>query len=100
MRIWRWATTITLITASYAADAKINAVEVTQKAAENQIRHLIEPVLDKYCHDSCKLMNVSVSVDISIGDEIAPGFDEVEAKKSNDLAPSSARAKLLMDDKV
>jgi flagellar motor switch protein FliG len=86
---------------SGSAEAKVNAVEITQKTAETQIRHLLEPLLDKYCHDECKLMGVTVTVDLANQEEVAPGFDELEVTgKSNDLAPSSGRVKILMNDKV
>jgi flagellar motor switch protein FliG len=45
-------------------------------------------------------MNVSVAVDLATGDEVSPGFDEPSINKAGELAPSSARAKLLIDDKV
>jgi flagellar motor switch protein FliG len=82
------------------AQASLNPIEITQKAAENQIRHLLDPLLEKYCHDECKLLSVNVSVDIAVPDEIAPGFTDVQIKSDKDLAPTSARLKLLIDDKV
>ena len=82
------------------AQAKVNLVEIAQKTAENQIRHLLEPLLDKYCHDECKLMSVTPTVDVAIPDQVAPGFDEIESQSSSTLAASSARVKMLMDEKV
>lgn len=84
----------------FPANAKLNAVELTQKNAEHQIRQLIEPLLDKYCRDQCKLLSVNVAVDLAVPDEVAPGFDEIQVSREGQLAPSSARIKLLMDDKV
>src|SRR4051794_22691108 len=72
------------------AEAKVNAVELTQKAAENQVRRLIEPVLDKYCRDECKLLSVSASVDIATPEELSPGFDETDSRAPA-LAASSAK---------
>jgi flagellar motor switch protein FliG len=78
----------------------MGAIEAAQRAAENQVRNLIEPLLSKYCHEECKLMGVSASVDLAVPDEVAPGFDDVDPKANSRLAPSSARVKLLIDEKV
>lgn len=79
--------------------ARINQAEITQKTAETQVRHLLEPVLEKYCRDDCKLMSVSVNVEMTSANELAPGFDDVDGK-SISLAPASAQAKLMINDKV
>lgn len=80
--------------------AKLNLVEVTQKQAETQVRRLVEPLLDKFCRDQCKLLSVNTTVDIAVPEEIAPGFDDVVAQSDRGLAPTGARIKLLIDDKV
>ncbi len=100
MRNYRWNFILLALFTSTTSQAKVNLIDITKKTAENQVRHLLEPVLDKFCHESCKLMSVSVSVDIAVNEEIAPGFDEVEARKTNELAPTAAQAKILIDDKV
>lgn len=82
------------------ASGRLNLVELTQKQAENQVRHLIEPLLDRYCRDQCKLLSVNVTVDIAVPEEVAPGFDDVVVQSDKDLAPTNARLKLLIDDKV
>lgn len=82
------------------AQARINLVESTQKNAEAQVRRLVEPLLDKYCHDQCKLLSVAVTVDLAVPDEVAPGFDDMQTSSDTRLAPSGARMKLLIDDKV
>ncbi|OFZ22802.1 MAG: hypothetical protein A2X94_11905 [Bdellovibrionales bacterium GWB1_55_8] len=84
---------------SRAADAKINTIEITQRSAENQVKRLLEPLLDKYCRDECKLLSVSATVDYAVPDEIAPGFDESGSHDAT-LAASSARVKLLINEKV
>jgi flagellar motor switch protein FliG len=90
-------TTLFIVT---SASARVSSVELTQKSAETQIRNILEPLLDKYCHDECKLMNVNVTVDLANSDAISPGFDDPQIKRDNELIPVSAQAKLLMDDKV
>jgi len=85
---------------STPAAAKVNLAEMTAKTAEQQIRHLLEPLLDQYCHDDCRLMQVNVQVDIAKQDEVAPGFDDLDSQKTNELAPSGGRVKLLLADKL
>lgn len=82
--------------------AKGNRVEATQKSSEDQVRRLIEPLLDKYCPEQCKLLSVNTTVDVATPDSVAPGFDDVDTSStaSTELAPSGARIKILMDDKV
>ncbi len=80
--------------------AKLNVSEVIQKTTEQQIRHLLEPILDKYCHEECKLMNVNITVDLTHSETLAPGFDDTDLKNSADLSPSSAVVKILMNDKI
>jgi flagellar motor switch protein FliG len=91
---------IWLLSSLTPAQARISLVESTQKNTETQIRHMVEPLLEKYCHEECKLLSVTSTVDISVPDEVSPGFDEAEVKQSADLAPSSARVKILMNDRV
>jgi flagellar motor switch protein FliG len=76
-----------------------SGIDQTKRSAEVQIRNLLEPLLDKYCHDQCKLMTVSVNVDLASPDEVAPGFDDVNPR-SVTLAPSSAQVKMLIDEQV
>jgi hypothetical protein len=55
---------------SYSASTGLagsSGIEFTKKTAENQIRHLLEPLLDKYCHESCRLMNVNVTKNLRMG---------------------------------
>src|SRR4051812_1101876 len=89
-----WLLIFILLGMTTWAHAKINPVEIAKKSAESQLRHILEPVLDKYCRDECKLMSVNVTVDLATPDDIAPGFDEIQGSKGTDLAPSGARAKI------
>jgi len=68
-------------------------------AAKNQVRNLVEPVLQKYCRDECKLLNVDVTVDTVTPEEISPGFDEIESRMPQPAA-SSATVKVLINEKV
>ncbi len=91
---------LTLFAALPSAEAgRSSAIQSVQRVTELRIRNLLEPVLDKYCPDQCKLMSVSTDVDLALQDELSPGFSE-EAAQSNDLEASAGRVKLLIDDKI
>lgn len=87
---------------AHPAWGKVNRVESTQRSSEEQVRRLIEPLLDKYCPEQCKLLSVSTSVDVAVPDSVAPGFDDVDTSSNaaTELAPSGGRIKILIDDKV
>ncbi|MBI2712300.1 MAG: hypothetical protein HYX41_05505 [Bdellovibrio sp.] len=82
------------------AYGKLNTEEITAKTAERQIRQLIEPLIEKYCHDECRLLGIKVQVGLAVQEDILPGFDDVELRGAKDLAPTDARVKLLIGDKV
>ncbi|HUP56418.1 MAG TPA: FliG C-terminal domain-containing protein [Bdellovibrionota bacterium] len=86
--------------ASAPALAAVDAVEITKRSAEQQVRNLLEPVLQKFCREECKLLSVDVTVDVATPDEIAPGFEDMDPRKRDQLVPAQARAKLLIDQKV
>lgn len=76
--------------------------QITQRNAEIQVRHLVEPLLEKYCKDECKLMSVSVQLENHVPEEVAPGFEDPAtlALAEQEIIPSSARLKLLINDRV
>ena len=71
--------------------SSFNAIEATKITAETQIRNLIEPILNKYCSEECKLMSVDAVIDLAIAEEISPGFDDVDPRAQDELAPVSAQ---------
>jgi hypothetical protein len=75
-------------------------VESVKHAAELKIRNLLDPVFIKHCPDDCKLLSISVDVDITTPDEVAPGFDDVDPRAMTDLSPSAAKIKVLIADRV
>ena len=86
---------------SWAAKRGSNgAVDSVKKVTENSIRNMVDPLLTKFCQDQCKLLGVDVSVDLAVQDEVAPGFDDAAFQGADDLEPSNARIKILMDDKI
>jgi flagellar motor switch protein FliG len=90
------------MTSSHAASlpGATTVRETVQKSTENQVRRLIDPLLDKYCHDQCKLLSVAVQVDLNVPETTAPGFDEPPPVGPDSLAPTSAKLKILMADKI
>jgi flagellar motor switch protein FliG len=91
---------ILLLAMNATANAAVSVYSATQKTAEHQVRRLIEPVIEKYCREQCKLMSVQVSVDIATQEEVSPGFEDFDMPKNQDLAPSAAQVKILVDDQV
>lgn len=86
---------------AFAARQNANDLSAqVQRTAETQVRRLVEPLLDRYCQEECKLMSVKISVDLATPDEVSPGFDDVDAKSLATLAPSGGSIKLLIDEKV
>ncbi len=84
---------------SSANTTAMTGVEAVQKNTEGQIRNLIEPLLEKYCRDECRLMSVFVTVDVNTPETASPGFEDYDPKSLSALAPASAKAKLLIDEK-
>ncbi len=85
---------------AHAKPSPVGMIDHVKRDTDTQIRNLIEPVLQKFCHDECKLMSVTTTVDLAIPDEIAPGFDDINPKSITQLSASSARIKLLIDEQV
>jgi len=80
--------------------APSSSAQSVRRLTELKIRNLIEPVLEKYCPDQCKLMSVNTEVDLAVQDELSPGFADEELTQANELEASSGRIKLLIDDKI
>ncbi|MBS1959438.1 MAG: hypothetical protein JST80_08205 [Bdellovibrionales bacterium] len=85
-----------LLTAPAMAGAINGSTGEVKKKAENDIRGLVQPVLDQYCHDQCKIIHIESEVDIAVDDEVAPGFEEEIGKVA--LAPASGKIRLLIDE--
>jgi flagellar motor switch protein FliG len=69
-----------------------------KKQGEQEIRKIVEPVLNQYCHDQCKIIHVESEVDLAIADETTPGFEDSPGKAM--LAPASGKVKLLIDENL
>jgi len=86
--------------------AHSGAKEQVVSTAERQVRTLVEPLLERYCQadasglPSCKLLQVSINVDLSSDTTVAPGFDEVDPRTAAKLAPSGGKIKVLVDEKI
>jgi len=89
-----------ILDANQAHAGRNTAIQSVQRLTELRIRNLLEPVLEKYCPDQCKLMSVTTEVDLAVQDELSPGFSDEQSASLNDIEASSARIKLLIDDKI
>ncbi len=76
------------------------ATELASQRAEIQVRNLLDPLLQKYCQEECKLLGVKAAIDLSVPDEVAPGFEDVDPSVASRLEPSSAEIRLLVDEKL
>ena len=80
--------------------------EQVAKSAERQIRQLVEPLLERYCQSesgglpACKLLQVSVEVDLDVASALSPGFDDLDPRSATKLAPSQGNIKVLIDEKI
>lgn len=83
-----------------ALAAKLTEQEMLSLKAESQVKGLIEPLLERYCRDDCKLISVRSSIDVEVPEDTAPGFDDMESGGGMRLAPSRAIAKILIDERV
>ena len=95
--------TLSIASLPQEVSAKIkitDQVEVTKRTTAAKIRTLLEPLLDKYCHEECKLMAVTVEADLSVPDEVAPGFDDVDPRSREEIEPTAGTIRLLIDEKV
>jgi flagellar motor switch protein FliG len=79
------------------AGAAPSTLEV-KKRGEDEIKHVVEPILEKYCKDQCRVIHVETEVDLAVDDLVTPGFDENAGKVS--LAPAAGKVKLLMDENL
>ncbi len=89
-----------LFLSSPISEAKSNPIETVQQTAESQIHRLLDPILDKYCHDECRLLSIHVEADLLAPENQNPGFDEATPSTEEDYIPTSAEVKILIDEKV
>ena len=89
-----------LLSGSAVWAAPKSAAELATTRAEAQIKNLLEPLLQKYCHDECKLLSVKATADLSVPEDVAPGFEDSDPASISRIEPSSATIKLLVDEKL
>ncbi len=92
--------------ALHSGHALAETREQVAASASRQVRTLIEPLLERYCQadgsglPSCKLLQVSVDVELDSASSVTPGFDEVDPRTAARLAPMAGKVKLLVDEKI
>lgn len=66
---------------------------------ERELKSTIEPVLQKYCADDCKILTIKAEIKNGSNAELyTPGFEEPQT--ADDLAVDKAEVKILMDEKL
>lgn len=88
-------TIITFLLVQNVALASSSTLEVKKKG-ESDIRKVVEPVLNQYCHEQCQIIHVETEVDLAVDDLTTPGFEDGGGKAS--LAPASGKVRLLLDE--
>jgi flagellar motor switch protein FliG len=71
-----------------------------QQNGEKRVRAIIEPILDRYCADECKLIQVQAQVGLHSAEDVAPGFEDVDADTQPTRKVTQAYAKILLDEKL
>lgn len=90
---------ILVATPSIRASARETAVDEARKRAESQVRTMVEPLLEKYCGDQCKILHIDGEVEVATPEEYLPGFDEIGSGELQ-LKASAVKVKVLMDQMV
>ncbi len=68
-----------------------------KKRGEQQVRQVLEPLVNQYCREQCQIIHVETEVDLAVDDLTAPGFEEGGRAT---LAPAAARVKMLVDENL
>lgn len=89
-------TVLALISFIPLAGAAPSTLDV-KKRGEQEIRHVVEPVLEKYCHDQCKIIRIGAEVDLAIDDLTTPGFEDSGAGRVS-LAPAAGTVTIMIDE--
>ncbi len=72
-----------------------------KRRTEQEVRTQVEPVLNRYCKDQCKLLGVEASIDLSVDESLAPGFDDMGGGSSEtEVVATGVRVKILMDESI
>ncbi len=68
-----------------------------KKRGEQQVRQVLEPLVNQYCREQCQIIHVETEVDLAVDELTAPGFEEGGRAT---LAPAAARVKMLVDENL
>ncbi len=90
-------TILTFIAMIHTAHAAPSTLDV-KKHGEQEIKQVIEPIVEKYCHEQCRVVHIETEVDLAVDDLTTPGFEDGGGKVT--LAPASGKVKLLIDENL
>lgn len=72
-----------------------------QFSTERKIKESLNPVLKKYCHNSCELVGVKVAVEEELGEEGDLGFESVTgSSEKKNVYVNKVTAEIQVDDMV
>ncbi len=80
--------------------ARFKPEEALKKEYQLKVQKIVEPILAKYCPDQCKLLGVTIQVDLAHPDSVQPGFDDLNVLEKTELEPAAGSLKILMDEKL
>ena len=69
-----------------------------KKRGEQQVRQVLEPLVNQYCREQCQVIHVDTEVDLAVDEMTAPGFEEGGGRAT--LAPASGKVKMLIDENM
>lgn len=75
-------------------------IENIQKSTETRIRNLLEPVINQYCNNDCKLLSIETNFDPIRTQKTQPGLADINLEKKRKLKLSSAKISLLLNKKA
>jgi flagellar motor switch protein FliG len=74
--------------------------EALQKSSQMAIRGILDPIVEKYCPKTCRVLSISSLIQPAVHDSLSPGFDEIDPKKLSDLEIDQVKVKLVFDEKM
>jgi flagellar motor switch protein FliG len=71
-----------------------------QALAKQQIHHLIEPVITRFCKSHCQILQIKVATDKESSTEAWPGFEDLFNQEAPMVVPTSGEVTLFIDAKL
>ena len=84
-----------------SAEGRSSSIFNLQSETERRVRNVLDPLLGNYCSESCRIVDIRVSVEEEIPDGDNMGFESVLGEKaSRNLYVSQINVNIQIDEKV